>query len=368
MSRDGLQRYLASHGSISVENFMAWCLTGEADSYYRAAEPIGRSGDFITAPEISQTFGELIGLWAGAVWQMMSRPARVTLIELGPGRGTLMSDALRAGRVVPGFLDAAQLHLVEISERLRAVQAGALGSFAPHWHERLESVPEGPAIVIANEFFDALPLAQFIARGGGWHERVVRLDEQGNPIFAAGEPTILPKTSAPPSPPEEGAVIEARSSARPIIAELGRRAGHFPLCALIVDYGYGEDGYGDTLQAVAGHGYQDPFAAPGTSDLSAHVNFAELARMAAAEGLAAWGPLPQARFLAGLGLEARLQRLISSARDDQRARLVLGARRLVDPYQMGELFKAMALTSPGLSAPPPFAIDPAGAGKRGNHD
>jgi NADH dehydrogenase [ubiquinone] 1 alpha subcomplex assembly factor 7 len=368
LSRDRLQRTLADRGAISVADFMAWCLTGEEGSYYRAAEPIGRRGDFITAPEISQTFGELIGLWAGAVWHMMGKPAPVMLVELGPGRGTLMSDALRAGRVVPGFLDAAQLHLVEISERLRETQRAALGGFAPHWHGRLKSVPPGPTILIANEFFDALPLAQFIAMGGGWHERVVRLDAQGNPVFAAGEPAVLPPTSVLPSLAEDGALIEARLSARPLIAEIGRRANSFPLAALIVDYGYGEDAYGDTLQAVSGHGYEDPLAAPGTSDLSAHVNFAELARMAAAEGLAACGPMPQGRFLAGLGLEARLQRLISCARENQRAQLILGARRLVDPYQMGELFKAMALTSPGLPAPPPFAIDPASAGSGGDHD
>jgi SAM-dependent MidA family methyltransferase len=365
LSRDRLQRILAEQGAMSVADFMAWCLTGEEGSYYRAASPIGRSGDFITAPEISQTFGELIGLWAGAVWQAMGRPAPVMLIELGPGRGTLMSDALRAARVVPGFLDAAQVHLVEVSERLRAVQSAALGDFAPQWHERLESVPQGAAILIANEFFDALPPAQFVAAGGGWRERVVRLNAQGNLEFDAGDPAALPETSAPPSPAEEGALIEARLSARPLLAEIGRRARLAPLAALIIDYGYGEDAYGDTLQAVAAHGYEDPFAAPGASDLSAHVNFAELARMAAAEGLASWGPLPQGRFLAGLGLEARLQRLISSARDDQRSRLVLGARRLVDPYQMGELFKAMALMSPGLPAPPPFAIDPAHAGNEG---
>ena len=351
-SRQGLQRLLAERGAISVAAFMEWCLTGAEDAYYRRAEAIGRMGDFVTAPEVSQIFGELIGLWAGAVWESMGRPSPVRLVELGPGRGTLMSDALRALRVLPGFLQAAELHLVERSERLRALQAKTLGAASPVWHERLDDVPGGPAILIANEFFDALPLSQYVYSGGGWHERVIRLDAESRAVFAAGEPATPP---LPPGmqQPEDGTIFEARLSARPLIEAVGRRAQSAPVAALIVDYGYGQDGYGETLQAVRGHDYTDPLAAPGASDLSGHVNFAELSRMAVASGLAAWGPLPQGEFLLALGLEARLERLISSARAEQAASLVLGARRLTDPYQMGELFKAVALASAGLQ-PPPF--------------
>jgi SAM-dependent MidA family methyltransferase len=354
LSRDGLQRLLTERGAISVAAFMEWCLTGGEDAYYREAEAIGRGGDFITAPEVSQIFGELVGLWAGAVWRGMGQPSPVMFVERGPGRGTLMADALRALRVVPGFLDAAKLHLVERSERLRQFQSLALHGASPTWHERLENVPNRPAIVIANEFFDALPVSQYIHSSGGWRERVVRLDDGGNAVFAAGEPAAPPPPVALPSPVEDGTIFEARVSARPFFDDIGRRARDFPVAALIVDYGYGEDGYGDTLQAVRGHSYADPLADPGTSDLSAHVNFAELTRMAAESRLAAWGPLPQGEFLLALGLEARLQRLISSARAEQREALVMGARRLTDPYQMGALFKAMALTGPGLAPPPPF--------------
>jgi NADH dehydrogenase [ubiquinone] 1 alpha subcomplex assembly factor 7 len=349
LSREGLQRLLAGRGPISVAEFMDWCLTGREEAYYRQADPIGRSGDFITAPEISQIFGELAGLWAGAVWLSMGQPRPVMLVELGPGRGTLMKDALRALRVVPGFPDAAQMHLVERSERLRQVQKDALAGFSPAWHDDLDSVPDGPAIILANEFFDALPVSQYIFGADGWRERVVSLDDSGNPHFAAGAPVSLSPIAA-----EEGAILEMRPSAMPFIRALGCCGQNAPMAALIIDYGYDRDTPGDTLQAVSSHGYADPLANPGEADLSAHVNFAELGRMAAASGLTAWGPLPQGEFLLALGLEARLQKLLGAAAPEQRTSLVLGARRLTDPYQMGALFKAVALTSAGLPAPPPF--------------
>jgi NADH dehydrogenase [ubiquinone] 1 alpha subcomplex assembly factor 7 len=349
LSRDGLQRLLAERGPITVAAFMEWCLTGRDEAYYRSGEPIGAGGDFITAPEVSQIFGELVGIWAGAMWLSMDRPGRVMLVELGPGRGTLMSDALRSLKVVPGFLDAMELHLVERSERLRADQQAVLGAFSPVWHEDLGSVPDGPAVLIANEFFDALPVSQYVY-ADGWRERMVGLAD-GEPAFIAGV------AASPPQPgdaPEQGAILEARPSALPVIEAMGRRAGAFPTAALIIDYGYEADAYGETLQAVRSHGYVDLLAEPGVSDLSTHVNFAELRRMASQTGLAAWGPLPQGEFLLALGLEARLQRLISSARPEQREALIQGTRRLTDPYQMGALFKAMALTTPGMPSPPPF--------------
>ena len=355
MSQDTLKRHLAERGPLSVADYMAWCLTGDERAYYRSGDPIGGTGDFITAPEISQIFGELTGLWMGSVWLAMGQPRPVMLIELGPGRGTLMRDALRALRVVPGFTQAARLHLVERSQTLRALQGQALAHAMPVWHESLETVPDGPAILIANEFFDALAVAQFVYCPDGWRERVVCLDAEGNPAFAAGKLARLPAASMPPLAPQPGAILEARPSALPVLRELGRRAGSSPAAALIVDYGYARDATGDTLQAVRAHAYAPPLDFPGASDLSAHVNFAELSRMAACCGLAAWGPLPQGAFLTALGLEARLHKLMASAGAEQRQGLFLGARRLTDPFQMGSLFKAMALTSVGLRAPPPFA-------------
>ena len=354
MSRDDLRQLLETRGGITVAEFMAWCLTGRDDGYYRRADPIGRTGDFITAPEVSQIFGELIGLWAGSVWLTMGRPDPLMLVELGPGRGTLMSDALRALGVVPGFREAARLHLVERSERLREVQRDVLGAAAPAWHEALENVPDGPAILVANEFFDALPVSQYVHTADGWHERIVTLDGEGWPTSAVGARAEPPLAVQPQSEPEPGVILEARPSTRPLIDAFGQRARAHPAAALVIDYGYERDAFGDTLQAVTGHGYADPLDRPGEVDLSAHVNFAELARRATQAGLTAWGPLPQGEFLLALGLEARLQKLLGAARPEQRANLVLGARRLSDPYQMGALFKGMALTSPKLPAPPPF--------------
>ncbi len=358
MTQHSLKQLLEARGPVTVADFMAWCLTEREDAYYRAADPIGRSGDFITAPEVSQIFGELIGLWAGAVWQSMGEPAPIQLIELGPGRGTLITDALRALRVLPEFLDAMQLQLIERSERLRGRQRDTIfGGFAPVWHETLAEVPDAPAVIIANEFFDALPVTQYVYSGGAWRERTVRLGEAGQPIFAAGDAVPPPKLSAIATAPAEGEILETRPSALPVLEAIGRRACNFPTAALIVDYGYSRDAHGDTLQAVRGHDYVDPLAAPGESDLSAHVNFAELARMAEQSGLNSWGPMPQGEFLLALGLETRLRKLLAAPRQEAaRMKLVLGATRLIDPYQMGELFKAMALTSPGLPAPPPFGM------------
>jgi NADH dehydrogenase [ubiquinone] 1 alpha subcomplex assembly factor 7 len=358
VDQDGLKALLGSRAGLSVAEFMAWCLTEGKGAYYRAADPIGQSGDFITAPEVSQIFGELIGLWAGAVWQSMGQPAPIQLIELGPGRGTLIVDALRALRVLPEFLAAMELHFVERSERLRERQRHAIvGRFAPVWHESLADIPDAPAIIIANEFFDALPVTQYVHSGGTWRERVVRLGEGGQPVFAAGDAVALPELPAAASEPEEGEILETRPSALPVIEAIGRRARRFPTAALIVDYGYSGDAYGDTLQAVRAHNYADPLTAPGESDLSAHVNFAELARMAEGCGLTAYGPMPQGHFLLALGLETRLRKLLASPLDElARQNLVLGSRRLIDPQQMGELFKAMALVSPGVPAPPPFGM------------
>jgi NADH dehydrogenase [ubiquinone] 1 alpha subcomplex assembly factor 7 len=351
LSRDGLRVLLETRGTISVAEFMDWCLTGRIDAYYRVANPIGREGDFITAPEISQIFGELIGIWTGTVWQSMGRPSPVMLLELGPGRGTLMSDALRALRVVPGFLDAAQVHLIERSERLRRAQGESLAHFSPTWHEDLDSVPDGAAIVIANEFFDALPVAQYVMGEDGWRERVIGLGEDGEPVFAVGEPADPPLTV---TPDQQGLILEIRSAARPYIEALGKRARSFPVAGLVIDYGYFSDGFGDTLQAMSRHGYVDPLVDPGEVDISTSVNFAELARMAEASGLSVWGPISQDRLLFELGLEARLQRVMAAAGNEQREHLLLGARRISDPFKMGGLFKAIALASAGLSAPPPF--------------
>ncbi|WP_052389071.1 class I SAM-dependent methyltransferase [Belnapia moabensis] len=315
-----------------------------AAAYYAGRDPFGRGGDFTTAPEISQAFGECLGLWAAVTWQMMGAPAPVRLVELGPGRGTLMADALRAvAEVMPAFRAAAEVHLVETSPALRAAQAARLPGAA--WHERVEVVPAGPAIVIANEFFDALPIRQFIRREDGWRERFVAA---GGFVEQAVEETPALPDTAP-----EGAVFEVSEAGLAIAHQLGGRLREQGGAALVLDYGPGEPGFGDSLQAMAGHGRADPLAEPGSVDITAHVPFPALAAAAREAGAATHGPLPMGLFLQRLGLMSRAAILARS--NLRQAGLILsGAERLVAPEGMGRLFKALCLCHPGLAIPPGF--------------
>jgi NADH dehydrogenase [ubiquinone] 1 alpha subcomplex assembly factor 7 len=348
-----LHARVAKDGPLSVENFMRACLSDAASGAYASRQPIGGKGDFITAPEISQIFGELIGLWAVAVWQSMGEPSRVTVAELGPGRGTLLADSLRAWRGVPKFLDSVSVALIERSPVMVEAQRKTLNDAALplRWYASLDATPEGPLIVLANEFFDALPIRQFIRRDDAWHERLVTSGSRGGFTFMDGE--ACDEAQLPHTAPD-GAIFEARPAGRTLLPEFGRRATGAPLAALIVDYGHAESGFGDTLQAVREHRFADPLADPGAADLSAHVDFADLRREAEATGLQAYGPMPQGEFLLKLGLGERHERLVQRATPAQSEAIASGVARLVDPRQMGMLFKALALTSPGLPSPPPF--------------
>lgn len=351
-----LKERIARDGPLSVADYMQACLADESAGYYMARDTIGAAGDFITAPEISQIFGELLGAWAAAVWRAMGEPLPVTVAELGPGRGTLMADALRAWRSVPRLSQGVALALVETSPRLRAAQQAALRASAVqvHWYDRLEEVPHGPLILIANEFLDALPIRQVVRRGGYWRERRVTIGRDGGFAFCDAEPAGAESGVSLPDAPE-GAIVEIRPAMQRLAAELAERASEAPLAALFVDYGHGETGLGDTLQAVRRHRYADPLDAPGESDLTAHVDFAALRRVADGRRLNVYGPLPQGEFLLKLGLGLRRDRLLAQATPAQREAVESGAARLVDPRQMGMLFKAMAVTSAGLAPPPPFA-------------
>ncbi|MDB5373343.1 MAG: SAM-dependent methyltransferase [Belnapia sp.] len=311
-----------------------------AAAYYAGRDPFGRAGDFTTAPEISQAFGECLGLWAAVAWQQMGRPAPLLLVELGPGRGTLMADALRAiAEVMPAFRAALQLHLVETSPALRAAQARLLPD--AQWHADIATLPAGPAIVLANEFFDALPIRQFIRRGDAWLERFVQ----------DGAWHELPPEAAPPLPGHapEGAVLEHCDAALAIVQTLAARGATL----LALDYGPAEDGFGDSLQALSAHGRAEPLAAPGSVDITAHVRFAALAATARAAGAAAHGPLPMGLFLQRLGLMSRAAILARS--NPRQAGLILsGAERLVTPEGMGRLFKALCLCHPRRDPPPGF--------------
>ena len=348
-----LRERITREGPISVANYMQACLADEREGYYTSRQPIGASGDFVTSPEVSQIFGELLGLWAVAVWQSMGEPKSIVVAELGPGRGTLLADAARSWLSVKHFAGCVSLTLVETSPLLREIQRKTLHAVHQpiQWCETIDEVPRGrPFIVLANEFIDALPIRQLVRRGSAWRELCVGLSAQGKPVFMDGD--IVDDSTLPAA--TEGSVLEMRSATAPLLASLAARAREIPLAALFIDYGHAKSGLGDTLQAVRGHRYADPLAFPGKTDLTAHVDFAALKHEAEALGLRAYGPMSQGEFLLKLGLSERRDRLLETARPEQRELIASGASRLVDRSQMGILFKVLALTSDGLAPPPPF--------------
>jgi len=347
---------IAAAGPIPVHDYIEACLYDAEHGYYRKRSGIGRGGDFITAPEISQVFGELTGLWAGESWRLMGEPEALHLVELGPGRGVLMADALRALRVCPGFLDRSTVHLVESSFALRGAQKAALaGAACPiYWHEGIDGVPPGPTIVIANEFLDCLPVQQFHFNAGErvWRERLVGL-KNGQFAFEPGEPVEAIHMLGPLDP-EDGAIFEQRAAIPSLLNAFAKRAGVALFAGLFIDYGYTKPSLGDTVQAVRRHAFASVFDAPGETDITAHVDFGAFGAEARALGLRAYGPMPMGEWLLRLGLEARFQQLIRNVSEDKASEVRRRVARLVDPTQMGVLFKVMLLTGGGLPALPPF--------------
>lgn len=350
---DQIKTMIAREGPISVERYMEIVLSHPDLGYYVSRDPFGASGDFTTAPEISQMFGELLGLWAAEAWVAMGRPNPVRLIELGPGRGTLMSDALRAARIVPDFRAALDVTLVEISPTLAELQHETLlTSGAPiAWSPSLAETPEGPAIVIANEFLDALPVRQYVRGGGRWRERTVRLDNSGELAFGVAreaEPYIQ-------APGEEGDILEVNPAAHRLVYKLGARLAKQGGVALFIDYGHGATALGDTLQALMAHRMVDPLRDPGEADLTAHVDFAAMARSARATGAAVHGPIDQGDFLRAIGIDART-RALSERAPERASEFELARQRLVGKNQgeMGALFKAMAIANRALPTLPGF--------------
>ena len=355
-----LKQRIARMGPLSVADFMEAALLDDELGYYRTADPLGAGGDFITAPDVCQAFGELIGLWCVEVWRAMGAPNPFNLVELGPGRGTLMADALRAASLIPSFLEAANVQLVEVSPGLRKQQKAALQDCgAPvQWRKSVERVPRGPALIVANEFFDALPIRQFVRKGKGWYERCVTTNAKGALAFSVAKRQDAEAKAISNifgSDVKPGEIVEIRPAADELIAGLGKRANRDPLAALIIDYGHTASAPGDTLQAVQRHDHVSPLKTPGSADLTAHVDFAQLVAMAGAEGLSAWGPVTQRMFLLTLGLAERCQALLAGASQQEAELIVSGAGRLVNSDQMGHLFKVLALASPGLPAPPALA-------------
>jgi SAM-dependent MidA family methyltransferase len=315
--------------------------------YYATHDPFA---DFTTSPEISQVFGEIIGIWAAVAWQMLGKPDPVLLVEPGPGRGTLMADAVRAiGRAAPGFAAALRVHLIESSPRLRTAQAARVPGAV--WHDTLDSVPEAPLILVANEFLDALPIRQFVRRGGGWIER-----------FVAGGAWVEQPADSTEVPPgrdaAEGRIVELNEPARAFVAALAGRMRRHPGVALLVDYGPACSGAGDSLQALARRKPVHPLSPAGSADLTAHVDFADMAVTARSAGAAVQGPVTQGAFLWALGVFQRTEALARGRSETQAEALREGTRRLTDAAAMGDLFKVLAVTSPGCGALPGFAAEP----------
>ncbi|MFT0891634.1 class I SAM-dependent methyltransferase [Pseudochelatococcus sp. G4_1912] len=338
---------IAANGPISVEHYMAMCLGHPRYGYYMTRDPLGMSGDFVTAPEVSQMFGELLGLWAAETWRFMGEPAIVHLVELGPGRGTLMKDALRAAKALPAFHDAIEVHLVETSPVLRKLQAATLANsgFMPTWHDVFAQVPEGPVIVFANEFFDCLPVRQYVRANGAWFERLIGLDAEGELAFGlSGTPEAALTRDAP-----DGVLMEFPASHLIAMREIAERVAAEGGALLAIDYGHLRTGYGETLQAIRDHGFTGVLNEPGEADVTVHVDFAALSQAALMAGAAVHGPVMQGDFLLHLGIRERAQALKAHS-PAQAASVDAALARLTDMESrgMGQLFKVMAVTNPSL--------------------
>ena len=364
-----LMQLIRDHGPISVGDYMSDALCHPQHGYYATRDPFGPQkegapgGDFTTAPETSQLFGELVGAWLVHAWTEIGEPSAFNLVELGPGRGTLMADILRVARVRPGFLEAMSLFMVEASGRMRYRQQRTLHE-AGHpvsasneargavWADQFEDVPPGPTLLVANEFFDCLPIRQYVRAREGWRERVVGLNDEGSALAVTLREAEAPDGAPPTALPED--IYEVSEAGRAHATQIAGRFAAHKGRALIIDYGHGRTGLGDTFQAVKAHAHWPVLKSPGEADVTAHVDFAALARAARGAGARVDGPVRQGDFLRRLGLEQRLARILE-ARPEAEAEMRAGAARLAAPDQMGHLFKVMAISADGLGEPAGFS-------------
>lgn len=345
--RDILKAQIATSGPMNVAQYMATCLLHPKYGYYTNRDPLGVKGDFTTSPEISQMFGELIGLSLAQCWLDQGAPAPIALAELGPGRGTLMADILRATARVPGFHDALSVHLVEASPVLRNEQKDRLNRYAPTWHDDVTTLPEKPLFLVANEFFDALPIRQFLRDGPGWRERVINVVD-GDLAFGLTTAAHNAALTHRIEDTRDGDLVETCTQGETIMAQLGNKIAMFGGAALVIDYG-DWCSLGDTLQAVARHQVQDVLATPGQVDLTAHVDFETLTK---ACGCAYSRLTPQGVFLERLGITQRAQSLAAGLTGDALQTHVAAHRRLTHPDEMGKLFKIIGFFPNGQQPPP----------------
>ena len=339
---------------IAVAQYMQACLQDPEHGYYVTQPAIGGAGDFITAPEISQVFGELVGLWCVVAWQQMGSPTVVRLVELGPGRGTLMRDALRAAKVMPAFLAAVHVDLIETNTVLAATQRATLSDAGVPlaWWKNLADAPsDAPCLLVANEFLDALPVSQSVLDNGAWTERVVTLDDAGRLAFGISDVNRMPDQGRF-SQANAGDIDESRNET-PLLHDLLERSRRAPLAALFIDYGHMRSSLGETLQAIRNHSFEHPLTSPGEADLTTQVDFQEFAEKAVATGLAVDGPATQAEFLGALGIVQRASRLMA-ANPRIAHEIEAGVARLISPTGMGTRFKAIGLRSASLPPLPGF--------------
>jgi len=342
-----IKRHIKLAGPMPLAEFLQWVMGDPNQGYYASRQAIGSKGDFITAPEISQMFGELIGTWVIARWLAMGRPDPFSLVELGPGRGSLMADCLRALKTLPDCRRASRVFLVETSEKMRAVQKQSLEHEEQlNWLEDMSGIPQNPAIVIGNEFLDVLPIRQFVKQNGSWLERVVALDQDSNLCFGVSDMGLhgneLPH-GADSEP--DGAVLEISSMREAWLTQLCDTLKVRTGCALLIDYGYLEPALGDTLQAARNHKFVEILQSPGTADITSHVDFFSLMAIAKMEGMATAPLQTQGAFLLGMGLLERAGQLGASADEASRHRISSEAERLALPHEMGGLFKVFTVAS-----------------------
>ncbi len=351
-----LKQFLAKRieavGPISLATYMAECLMHPVYGYYQKESVFGLDGDFTTAPEISQMFGEMMGLWLADRWIKMGRPDAVNLVELGPGRGTLMADLLRATSPVEDFMDAVSVHFVETSTQLKALQAENVPN--AKWHSTLADVPDGPMLLVANEFFDALPIHQYEKRDGSWFERMVGTDGDalGFMLGPTGPQFALLNDDLRDAP--DGSIVEVCPAALSIAGEIAERLSLSGGAALVIDYGYRKSAHGDSFQAMQKHEFVDAFDEPGAADLTAHVNFEALKAAAREKGANVHGPTTQGLFLMSIGLGARAQVLASAGDEAHQNKILLDLKRLTAADEMGSLFKVLTIQPFELDAPPGF--------------
>jgi NADH dehydrogenase [ubiquinone] 1 alpha subcomplex assembly factor 7 len=349
-----IKKLIKASGPIPVWRYMELCLMHPEHGYYVSRDPLGREGDFITAPEVSQMFGELLGLWAASVWGAIGSPPLLRLIEIGPGRGTMMADALRALRVLPPLYQALSIHLVEVNPVLRDKQKASLsGSRNVTWHDTIDDVPDGPSVILANEYFDVLPIHQAVKGENGWHERTVDLDDDSGKLTFGTATEAIPRfevllpawVRAAPI----GAVFEWRPDAE--VMKIATRVRDQEGAALVIDYGHLRSDAGDTFQAIARHSFADPLKNPGQADVTAHVDFQALARATEDLGARVHGPVPQGDFLKRLGIENRAISLMAKASHEVSEDVAGALQRLVGGGRggMGQMFKVLGISEPNLT-------------------